>query len=531
MTSKKHLFAGIAGTAVLLAGCTSDPGDVDESAAGSDDQGEVASGDNFVMAVSSDIDTLDPHFATDVPSSQVTTNIYETLVEHDENMEVVPALAESFEIIDDLTWEFNIREGVTFHDGEPLDAEAVVTSFDRLFDPDELKPRANMFELVEDVIAVDDYTVHFELSEPFASLDDHLTHSAAAIISPQAIEDHNNGDLLLGTEAYGTGPFQLEHWEQGNAIDLGKNDDYWGDEPQVSTVSFNVVPEQSTRMGMLDQGEVHFIDQIEPANAASVDNINGASLLSQEQLGFQSIAFNTEVEPFDDPDVRRALAMAIDREAIVEGLYSGYGQVAKGPLSPITFGYSEDTEAIEHDLDAAADLLAEAGYEDGFSATLYTNDENHSRIQLAEVAQDYFGQIGVDISIEMMEWGTYLEAMNSGNTEIFISGWSTVTADADYAMHPNFHSDNLGSEGNNSFYVNEEVDELLDEARRETDDEVREDLYAQAEQIIINDAPQIFTVHNDYITGISDSVDGFVLQNNGIYDFSNVSISGDAGGY
>ncbi|GAK01406.1 glutathione ABC transporter substrate-binding protein [Geomicrobium sp. JCM 19055] len=530
MANLKRYVAGFAGATVLLAGCSSDPGAVEEGSDGSTSTGS-AGGDQFVLALSSDIVSLDPQETTDVPSSQVSTNIYENLLEHDNNMELQPVLAESYEMVDDLTWEFQIREGVTFHDGEELNADAVVKNFERLLDPDNAKPRANMFELVEEITAIDEYTVEFTTSEPFAPLDAHLAHSAAAIISPAAIDADENGDALLSVNAAGTGSFELDEWVQGNEIRLSKNENYWGEEAQVSQVTMRVVPEQSTRIGMLDQGEVHFIDQVESANSGIVDDMQNASLLTQEQLGFEYIGFNTDVEPFDDPDVRRAIAMAIDSEVLLEGLYGGFGSVATGPLSEYTFGYSEDTQGIEYDPEGAKELLAEAGYEDGFSASILTNDANPTRIHIAEVAQDYLQEVGVDLSIEMMEWGAFLDATDQGNTEMFVLGWSTVTADADYALHPNFYSGNHGSQGNSTFYDNEEVDALLTEARSESDNDARADLYAQAEQIIIEEAPMIFTVHNDYITGIADSVEGFNHLATGIYDLSEVSINEEEAGY
>ncbi|GAK09205.1 oligopeptide ABC transporter, periplasmic oligopeptide-binding protein OppA [Geomicrobium sp. JCM 19038] len=530
MTKRNALVLGLS-SALLLTACSSDPEESETSSNANETSSEVEAGGNFILAMPSDPVTLNPHAATDIPSTIVFTNIYENLVMNDENMELQPALSESYDQIDDLTWEFNLREDVSFHDGEPFNADAVVTNFERFLDPDTASPRASLFELVEDIEAVDEYTVHFKTSAPFAPLPAHLAHGSAGIVSPKAIEQDEAGESDLTMNPVGTGPFEFDSWEQGNELVLSANESYYGEVPAIDQATFKVVPEQSTRIAMMEQGEAHYMQQIEPANVGQFDHMDDVSVITQEQLGYEYIGFNTEVEPFDDPLVRQALTMTVNRETLLEGLYDGYGLVAESPLTENTFGYSSNIEPLEYNPEKAKELLAEAGYEDGFEATILTNDANPLRVQVAELVQDYFQEVGVTLSIELMEWGAYLDAVGEGNSDMFVLGWSSATGDADYALHPNYHSDNLGSAGNQTFYQNEEVDEWLIQAREETDEDARLALYEQIEQQIVDDAPAIFTVHNDYIVGLSDHVDGFIHLPNGVLQLKNVSLSESDSGY
>ncbi|MBB6451064.1 peptide/nickel transport system substrate-binding protein [Geomicrobium halophilum] len=502
-----------------------------EDAAGEEEASDSVDGGNMIFAMPSDAVTLDPQASTDLPSNIIADNVYESLLYYDENTEIQPRLAESYEQLDEHTWEFNLEENVTFHDGEPFNAYAVVATFDRLLDPEMASPRALLFELVEDVEAVGEYTVEITTSDPYAPLPAHMAHVSAGILSPAAIEADAEGEQSLDTNPVGTGPFEFESWEQGNEVVLNNNTDYWGDPANLDSLTFSVVPEQGTRIGMLENGEAHFVQQVEPANIPQVEAIDGAHLVSEEGFGFDYIGFNTENEPFDDPQVRRALSMALDKEVIVEGLYEGYGTVADGPLPDMTFGSSDNVDPLPYDPEQAQELLGEAGYGDGFSATLMTNDANPMRLQIAELVQDELSQLGVDVSIEQMEWGAYLDAVTEGEAgDMYILGWSAQTGDADFALQPNFHSDNIGPPGNHTRYENEEVDELLVEASQEMDEEARLQLYEEVEQILIDEAPMIYTLHTDYVVGISDSVEGFVQQPSGLFILENVTISEEAEG-
>lgn len=215
--------------------------------------------------------------------------------------------------------------------------------------------------------------------------------------------------------------------------------------------------------------------------------------------------------------------MALDKDVIIDGILDGYGVPAVGPLAPNVFGFNPDVQPIEHNLDQARELLAEAGFENGFTTTIWTND-NPSRMYVAEYVQSALKEIGIDVSIEVLEWGAYLAGTAAGEHDMFILGWVTVTADADYGMYALFHSKNVGEAGNRTFLRNAELDEVLDAARQEADPNTRLELYTRAQEILVEEAPMLYTHHNIYLNGVSERVKGFWQHPNGMFQLQNVTI-------
>ncbi|GEL78433.1 glutathione ABC transporter substrate-binding protein [Tenuibacillus multivorans] len=489
-----------------------------------------ASGGDLVIAIPSDVVSMSTHGSNDVPSSNVQENIYETLTDLDENQEVVPGLAEEWEEVDETTWDFHLREGVKFHDGAELTAEVVKQNFDRLVDEEIASPRAFLFEAVESVEVVDDYTVRINLKYPYAPLLANLAHSGTAIMSPNIIEEdyaqmEEGGDVdaYINQNPVGTGPFVYESWEPGGQVVLSRNENYWGEPAKLDTVTFKVVSEQSTRIAELETDASHVADAIGPNNVSRVENTEGMSVLSSPSVSLSYVSFNVEKEPFDDPKVRQAISMAVNKEEIIQGIYNGAGIPAIGPLAPPVFGYDESVSGLEYDPERAKELLAEAGYEDGFSTTIWTND-NEQRVDTAVAIQNQLSEIGIDVEIEELEWGAYLERTANGEHDMFILGWSTVTSDADYGMYPLFHSSQHGSPGNRSFLSNDEIDSILDEARRETDPEARKELYSQAQEMLVEIAPMIYIHHQEYLLGVDETVQDFGIDAQGIYQIKDAYI-------
>ncbi|QQK76914.1 glutathione ABC transporter substrate-binding protein [Salicibibacter cibarius] len=542
-----YLVGVILATSLLLVACTDDS-DVDESqdeeAAGGDAEenddaedsdevsGEPQEGGDFHISLSGEPVSMDPHESNDNQSAKARSLMYETLLNHNpETLELeATGLAESYEQTEDDTWVFELHEGVHFHNGEELTADDVVATFNRVLEEERASEAAFLFEMIENVETIDDYTVEFTTEFPFAPLGAHLAHNAAGIMSEAAIEDDNEEEINLDIEGVGTGQFVFEEWNQGDSLTLTKNEDYWRDEANLDSVTFDIVGEDLTRVSMLENNETHVADLIQPNLVDQVEALDNANLIAEPSLSLTYVGFNTEKEPFDDVRVRQAISLAVDNELLVDGIYEGYGEAAYGPINELVFGYDEDLEDIGYDLDEAEDLLAEAGYEDGFETTLWMNDDNPVREQTAELIQDQLSEIGVDISLENVEWGAYLDQTAEGEHDMYVLGWVTVTGDADYGMHSLFHSDNFGAPGNRSFYENEEVDALLDEARQEEDEETREDLYSEIQEILVDEAPMIYTVFDDLRVGVADSAEDFVQHPNGTFDLSETSITEDAEG-
>lgn len=494
---------------------------------------EAAAGGDLIIAELSDASSLDPHGSNDVPSSNIQSNLYETLVNRDADGELVPGLAESWTQVDDLTWEFKLKTGVTFHDGEEFNAEAVKASFDRLLDPKVASPRAFLFEMVTDVKVVDESTVQFVTEYPFSPLLAHLTHNGGSIISPKSIEEDYaemeadssvNAGSVIGTNPVGTGPFKFESWTPGTEIKLVKFEEYAGTPAHIDSVTFKVVPESATRVAELQSGYAHIIGAVEPGQVANVNSFDGASVLETASSSLTYLGFNTEKEPFNDPKVRQAISKAIDRPTLIEGIYEGFGIPAISPLAPGIFGYTEDVTSMAYNMDEAKALLAEAGYADGFKTTIWTND-NPARQQVAIVLQEELKKLNIQAEIEVMEFGSYLEKTAAGEHDMFILGWSNPTGDADYGLYALFHSSQHGDPGNRSFFTSEKVDELLEKGRREADPTAREAIYKEALQLISDESPMAFVLHPYTLTGVSDKVSGFNVGTDSIYQLRDVKIS------
>lgn len=484
------------------------------------------------IGIVSDPVSLDPHGANETVANTINSAIYDRLVYMDENSEIQPGLAETLVQIEDTVWEAKIREGVKFHDGTELNAEAVKLSLDRVRDPEVAAPPAFLFGMVTDVRVVDEFTVHIETEFPFAPLPAHLAHTAGSIIAPalieQSYEDMANGGnpfTAANENPIGTGYFKFENHVPGNSVTLSKNEDYW-DEKQanVDTVTFKVIPESLTRIAELETGGIDINFTVDPSDVSRIENNPETEIVQVSSTRMVYLGFNTEVEPFDDVNVRRALHMAIDKEALVQGILDGVGIPANTPIAPGVAGFSDNVDKVEYDREKAKELLAEAGFPNGFEVSLLT-DDNRERQDLAEALQAQLAEIGIDVSIDMYEFGTYIERAGLGQMEIFLGSWGTVTLDADYGLHPVFHSANIGPPGNRSRIVNEELDALLDEARKEGEFENRVQLYEQVQNKLAAESPYAYLYFPDNISGVRSNVEGFWQYPSGFFFLRDVKLN------
>jgi peptide/nickel transport system substrate-binding protein len=474
-----------------------------------------AKGGDLVIAKLSDLVSFDPHGSNDVPSADVCYNLYESLVYFDTNNVLQPRLATGWKAIDDLTWEFVLRKGVKFHDGTDLKAGAVKASFERLLDPAIASQRLFLFNMIEEITAVDEYTVRFKTKFPFAPLPAHLAHSGGAIISEEAIKKDyaemaagNKPGTFLSQNPVGTGFFRLDYWEPGNEARLVRNEDYWGDKALLNSVLWKVVPENQTRIAELETGHAHIADPIQPSDKNYVENLPNAYLHRKSATSLAYIGFNCQKAPFSDVRVRQAISMSINKNDIVDGIYQGTAIPAVGPIAPGVFGFDPTVRPMPYDPEKAKQLLADAGFANGFATTIWTND-NPARIQIAEYVQSKLRPLNITVTIEVMEWGAYLDSTGEGKHDMFILGWSTPTLDADYATYALFHSSNHGKAGNRSFFKDDKIDELLDKGRQEPDAAKRLGFYREAQERLVDLAPMLYLIHIEDLFGVSNKVKGY----------------------
>lgn len=503
---------------IVFTGCSTNKdvskGENDKDTASND-------GGTLVIARLSDAENLDHHFMSTINAASVTHGkIYEGLVGRDKNADLKPLLAEKWNQLDEKTWEFNLRKDVKFHDGTDFNADAVKTTFDRLLDPNVASPRAVVFKMVKEVKVVDEYTIQFILSEPFSPLLSILANHEGGIISPKTVEKY--GKKII-QEPNGTGPFVFESWTPGQEIAFGKNENYWGTKANVDKVVFKVVPEETTRISMLETGEAHIAEPLSVTMMDTVEASSASKVYRSEGFGTEYIGFNVQKPPFNDVRIRKAVAHAVEMDSIIDGVYNNIGKKANSLLGSKVFGYHTDMKAYEYNLNEAKKLLAEAGYPDGFETSIKTMDSKE-RVSLAEVLQSQLKGIGIKLNIQVNEYGTFVEQVNKGDSEMFILSWRNATGDADYNQYNLFHTNSHGASGNTFFYSNKEVDSLIDAARAEKDQEKRIELYAKSQELEMKDVVYIPVRVIENMAAVAKDVDGFSISPSGYLEINEVSI-------
>ncbi|SOC43445.1 ABC transporter substrate-binding protein [Salinicoccus kekensis] len=501
---------------VFLAAC-SDDSDVEEQTSGeTGTEGESAQEISF--ATSSDAVGLSPIDTNDSVSAYMLEQLYDTLFIHNpETMEIEPHLVESYEAVDDTTWEFKLLEGVEFHDGTPLNAEAVKYTFEQLLDEERAAPRASLLEPVESIEAADEYTVVINTEEPYGPLLAALSHVNASIVSPEADEA---GDIM--TEPVGSGPFKFESWASGDNIVLTKNENYFKGAPALDTVTMHVIPEYASAVGMLETGQVDFLPNIPSEHIPRIEEMDGVELDLTSGTGINYLTFNMEKEPFNDPEFRKAVSHAIDRDEYVDQL-NGAGIQNNSIIGPEVFGYDEAAQdfGYDYDLEESHRIIEENNF-DETPITLLVANEGHF-VLMSEIVQAQLMEAGFDVSIEMMEWGAFLEQAANGNFEMAFVSWANSTADGSELFYPNLHSDNIGST-NRARYNNEEFDALVEQSRTTIDQEERLELLHETNEYATNDAVWIPMHHANVSVAYHESVNDLIISPNTSFFLYEVSI-------
>lgn len=476
----------------------------------------------LVVGQSSDAITLDLHAGNDASSSLVSGQIFETLVVQTPDMELVPGLATEWTLLDDgITWEFKLREGVTFHNGEPFTANDVKFSFERAAGFAQVAPILGDID-VSSLEVVDDYTVRVATYYPFAPFLRNLAHGAAGIMNASAVEGAGE---QVGQNPVGTGPFEFVNWRPGEEIELRRFEDYWGDKPVFESLVFRAIQENSNRLIELEMGQIDVAIGLAPTDVARVEADENLILLRQSNFSTQYIGMNTTDPILSDVRVRQALNYAIDVNLILETVLEGVGGVSVGPIGSNVWGFNPDLTGYEYNPERAHELLTEAGYPDGFPIEIWSSNSGTGPI-IVEAVQSMLGQVGVDVTVRQMEWGAYVDALNQGNHQMFIMGWGTITGDADYGLFALFHSSQDASAGNRFFLDVPGLDELIDEARTLTDDDARrEELYWEIQNIIVEEAPWVFLVTGETTVGTRTNIQGLRLAPSNHHRFAPVTFS------
>lgn len=456
----------------------------------------------------------------DSASSLLANQIYDTLVwlsydETNSDLTPVPSLATSWDVIDAQTFRFTLREGVTFHNGAPLTSYDVQFSLERAALDPEASVVSNMIDHVE---VHDDLNFTIHLNIPFIPFISNLGHTIMGIM-------HRDSYLADPDTPVGTGPFQFDSLSIGEYVRLTRFEDHWGTLAHVDSLTFRAIGEGSIRVIEAQGGQVHVGMDIQPADIRAAEASVGATVFRRDNLSMNYIGFNMqEGSPFYNPLVRRAVNYAVDVEAIIEAVFEGLGRPLQGvPLSDVNRDFTPGLVApINFNINRARELMEEAGYADGFSANLWYNAGNMARAAMAEIVGNQLGQINIDVTIDALEWEFYLDRTGNFEHDMFFLGWVSVVGDLDYALHPLFHSSNIGPAGNR-FPINSPVlDQLLDDARVETDPAARLAMYQEAMILLDYYLPMVLLNQGEFAVLVNDAVGGFVVNPAGHHSFARV---------
>ena len=488
-------------------------------AGGSSDASSSSSGykDTIIFAQGADVTSFDPHVGKETPAVAVTNHIYDTLVDVDPvTGDIIPQIAESWEQLDDLTYRFKIRKGITFHNGENLTVDDVKFSLERAI----ATPAVSyIVDFIDTVTIEDDDTVVVKTKDPYAPALRNLAVPYAAIVPKDYVSANED---ILKTAPVGSGPYKFVSWSQNDNIKLEAFDDYYAGAPKTKYIEMKVIPEAAQRSIALETGEIDIAYDLLTSDARRVENSRNLTLYEVPSLSCYYISFNMNKAPFDSKLVRQAISMAIDRQLLVDTVNGGSGEAANALIAPAVFGYYNPGD-FEYNPEKAKELLAEAGYPNGFSCTLWVNN-SQERVEMCQAIQAMLLEIGINCRIEVLEFGAFISRTTSGEHDMAYFGWVTSTKDADYTYYSLEHSTQQGAAGNRSFTDDPIIDELVNIGRTNTDEEVRLEAYKELAIYLkdfCNNAPIIYTSLN---AGASNKVEGFELDPIGYHKLQNVQV-------
>lgn len=514
----------------------------------------------LIFACSGDVTSLDPADVTDGESTARTDSIFEGLVEcKPGTSEIQPCLAKSWNIsADGITITFNLEKDVKFHDGTDFNADAVVFSFERQYNSShpynqygEWPYWAWMFSDISRVEKIDDYTVKIVLSKPNAAIMTSLAMFTVAIVSPTNAATWNEDAFK---HPCGTGPFKFVEWVKDDHITVEAFDDYWRGAPKLDKVIYRVITDPSARLLAIQAGEVQGIEFPDPASFDTIKADNNLQLLTKEGLTVGYLAMNCGYgyndinnngindqneswvktpgyfEPLTNKSVRQAINYAINKTSIVKNLYKGTAIVAVNGMPPFMLGWNDAIVDYTYDPARARELLAEAGYPNGFNTTLWVMPVSRPYMfdpaKIGEAIQSYLADVNIQVTIYQIDWTTYLDKTMAGEHPMCLLGWTGDNGDPDNFMNVLYGANAciLGAAGNVAFYNNSQVQDLLTAALQTYDLNERAQLYKEAQVTIHEDAPFVYLAHANQNIVLTKNVQGFVLYPTGRYIFWPVNL-------
>ena len=475
------MFVGL--LALLMTACNGSDSDGSIDSSDSMKANEIAS---VIVGLDASITSLDPANHRDRTTESVLRNIYDGLVKITDDGEVEGLIAESWENPSPTEWVFKIKDGIKFHEGSDLTVDDVVFTFERIINEGamggETSPRQGLLGTLEKVEAVDDSHVKFTFESPWPIFLKMLPHQQ---IVPKAYLEEV-GDEEFRNNPIGSGPFKFVEGNLDERIVLERFDDYHGGAAKIKHLVFDVIPELSSRVSALQAGEVHRIVAVSPAIAEELLHDDNVEVKNVNSTRAYMLEMNVEMEPFDNPQVRKAMNHAINMDTIIGSIFGEYVERLPGPMLTDSFAHHDGLEFYEYDPEKAKQILVEEGYGDGFSVVIDTEDMNK---EVAEAIANNLREIGIDANTRIWDMAVLREMLLDGERQMFLGSWGNSSLDPYDFLNPKLKT---GDRGNYSQYSNPRLDELLEAGDVELDEAKREEIYLEAQEIIYEDAPWVF---------------------------------------
>lgn len=465
------------------------------------------------MAIESYPANLDPRYPNDAYSSKLQQLLFNGLLKYDEELRLVPDLADAYEYRSDTRLRVRLRPGVRFHDGHELSSKDVIYTFKSLMDPKKRSPLYENFRRIAELEAIDDHTLEIELQEPFAPF---LTALTVGIV-PQGADELKK--TPFAQRPVGTGPFQWVGARTDQWIRLKAFSDYFEGAPTIASLEFKTIRDDTTRVLQLLRGEVDLVQNAIPLVMAEwLRNKAKMEMQSDTGINYAYLAFNLRDPSLQDRRIREAIALAIDRDTLIKYRLKGFARKASGILAPSNWCYESDVTQYSHDPERARQLLEEAGLKDPdgpgplprLRLTLKTSNKR-DRVAMARAIAAQLNEVGIELEVRPYEWGTFFRDIKTGNFQMYSSTWVGVTEpDIYYYAFASTQTPPLGA--NRGYYSNPEVDKLLEAGRVSTVTSTRKKIYSQVQKIIAKDLPYVSLWYEDNVVFTRQTVEGYSLR-------------------
>ena len=469
----------------------------------------------LTMAQKAEIKTLDPQKATDSVSRSIIKLINQTLVYIDNEGNIVPELAQEITKVSPKETLIKIKNDIKFSNGETLTIDDVLFSLERAKASPKMSQDLYMIESFE---KVDDRTLKINTLYDAGNLLHKLASGGVAIINKKAFEEDENNIV-------GTGMFKLKEWVAGEKLVLERNEFFKDSESNIDTLVVKFVPEANSRMIMLETGEIDLARDLLPLDFKKISEDTKFTTVEVETPSNMFLGFDLRNELLSDKRVRQAIAYAINNEDLVKTVFNGSASVATSPVPKITTGHNENSNNYPQNIEKAKQLLAEAGYPNGFNIELFVSEDNQ-RIDMAVIIQDNLKKIGINAEIKTFQWAAYVSTIENPNIikPLFIMSWNISNDDPDEVLYPLYHSSQIDAHTNVVFYKNEKFDNLISEARETTDKEKRMKLYEEAQDIIQEDLPHYTLVYPKQNFAYKASIKNIKYNKRAYLDFQDTII-------